>query len=526
MWGVWSVVLLSCLTGCSEVAAQGQLEADDLAGPTAEVVAAAKLVLPPLPSFELPPSDQGFVSVRELKVRGRRHLDRPVQLRGYVTWIYDCASALAAKNPKAKKASIQKAIDADPSLCDRPRLTLGDSKTASREESVLVVEVPRPPSKGERQKLSKQELASWPAVPKVSVGDHVTLAARWTKKTPRGDADPNGLLVYGALEATPPPAVAAAASSANASAGSPDQKDPPPFVITEAPKRKVVPTAVRAASITQLGDCTRKTAARDLDGAIVSCRAATATWEGNHLAWYTLASAHMAKGQWPEARATVARSVALRPDLAMYQLYHGVALYEEEQQADGAGLDKGHSPDVGSPGLIAARDALRRAARLNPQLWRAHFYLGRVYLDLDDAKRAAEQLRATVEAYPSYRYAYVSLVELLRRWGYLDAALAYARLGAQHVVGAEASELWVEVGLLHEAKRADAPAIEAFGKALKLAPGDGRALLQRGQVLFRVGDKEGARRDLTAALRSPDPRLTAARPFMQELLARIDATRR
>jgi tetratricopeptide (TPR) repeat protein len=523
-------LLVCAACGVGGASAQGQLEPDDLAGPKPEVVAAAALELPSLPSFELPATELGFVSARELRVRGRRHLEQPVKLKGYVTWIYDCAASLAAKNPKAKKAAIQKAVAADPSLCDEPRLAIGDGRGHSRDESVLVVDVPRPPRKASRPRRGKEAPATSPAAPTVAVGDYVSLAAQWTAKWrgKRGAEEraPEGVLVYGALERIPAPAVEVAPARTSASASRADA-DTPPFVVTKAPLRKAVPVQVRATSIALLGECTRATAAGELDAAIRACRQATATWEGNHLAWYTLSSAHMAKGQWPEARATVARSVALRPDLAMYQLYHGVAIYEEELQATGAGLGKPlTATSAPSAGLVAARDALRRAARLNPALWRAHFYLGRVYRDLDDARRAAEQLAATVRTHPTYRYGYVALIELLRRWGYLDEALAFAKLGAQQVPGAEAAELWIEVGLLGDARRADAQAIEAFGKALALVPGDGRALLQRGQVLYRIGDLEGARRDLTGALQSQDPRLVSARPFMQELLDRIAAKKK
>lgn len=505
-------------------------EVDDLAGPPPEIIPAAattKLDLPALPSFDLPPSEPGFIGPRELRVRGRRHLGTQVQAKGYVTWVYDCAAALSAKSPKAKRAAIQRSIDEDPSLCELPKLALGETKTTPRGESITVVEVPRPPSKRERKRLPAAELAAWPAVPKVSVGDYVVVSGQWTTKAPRGDADSEGLLVYAGLSEAAPPAPTPATAIAPA-APRPTEPDAPPFVVTQAPMRKVVPVKVRAESITQLGDCNRAAATRDFDSAIRACRAATATWEGNHLAWYTLASSHMAKGQWPEARATVSRAVALRPDLGMYQLYHGVAIYEEEQQARNAGVVGSSdasgvsSVDTANAALIAARDAFRRAIRLNPALWRAHFYLARTYRDLDDSRRAAEHFVGTLKAYPSYRYAYLALVELFRRWGYLDSALAYAELGTRQVAGVEAVELWISVGMLCEERGAQSQALEAFGKALALRPEDGRAHLQRGQLLFRVGDLTAAKLDLEAALQSNDAQIVVLRPFIRELLMKVE----
>lgn len=530
-------------------------EVDDLAGPPAEIVAAGKLELPALPSFELPPSEPGFVGARELRVQGRRHLGTEVKVKGHVIWIYDCVTALAGKNPKAKRAALQRSIDQDPTLCEIPKLAIADSKTAGRDQAITVVEVPRPPNKLERRMLPAQELARWPAVPKVAVGDLVVVTGQWTTRAPRGDADSDGLLVYGSLTA------AAAAPSAPATPAAPatrvaSDEDAPPSIVTAAPLRKVVATRTRADSITRLGECHRAANARDFDLAIRTCRAATTTWEGNHLAWYTLASAYMAKGQWPQAREAVTRAVTLRPDLAMYQLYHGVALYEEEQQAGkdspgdagSAGGDAAapRRPDAGRAAMIAARDALRRAVRLNPALWRAHFYLARAYRELDDARRAAEQLAATIEVHPSYSYAYVALVELLRRWSHLDSALAIAQLGTRQLSGDEAAAMWFSIGLLHEERKAaeqgsqpaskqgsqqvsqqvNELAIDAFTRALELRPEYGRARLQRGQLLLRAGKLPAARLDLEAALRSPEPQLVAMRPFIEELLARTDGKKR
>src|ERR1051325_4585484 len=107
----------------------------------------------------------------------------------------------------------------------------------------------------------------------------------------------------------------------------------------------------------------------------------------------------------------------------MYQLYHGIALYEaERERARDEQAARDHKPVDDStldPRLLqldAARDALRRAAVLAPDLWRAHYYLGRVYRDLDDARRAAEQFTRTITTHPNYRFGYIALIELYRKW--------------------------------------------------------------------------------------------------------------
>lgn len=498
---------------------------DDLPGPQAEAIARpAKVDLPAIPSFDLPATEPGFHGPRELRVHGKAALGTEIKVKGYVTWVYDCAAALAAINPKASRAQILASIDTNPALCEHPKLYLGDARDTARDASIWVVDVPRPPSKAERDHLPKDQLKAWPAVPRVAVGDYVAITGTWTVASPHGELNSDGLLVYKALDkATPTPPVTVTTPA-------PPAAEPDVAVTTKIPLRAAISDDVRNASVGKLNECNKAIAARQLDAGIAACEAATQAWDGNHLAWYSGASAHMAKNEWPQALAGVERAVALRPDQGMYQLYHGIALYEAERQRvrEAAAAASGKKPDElaidpSQLKLEPAREALRRAVKLSPELWRAHFYLGRVYRDLDDARGAAEQFARTIATHPAYRFGYIALIELYRKWDYVDAALAVALAGTANVAPAESAELWFEVGMAYDAKRADDQAIEAFGKAIAVKPDDARAKFQRGQVYARKGDHANARADLEAVVKSSDPKLGSAKQLAQQLLARIAA---
>jgi tetratricopeptide (TPR) repeat protein len=512
------------------LAGNDKLEPDDLPGPDPEVAKhAAKLDVPAVPGFELPATEPGFHGPHELRVHGRPVLGTEIKVKGYVTWIYNCPAALASGNPKASRAQILTAIDNDPTLCEPAKFYLGDARTTPRNASIWVVDVPRPPAKVERQRLRTGELKAWPAVPKLAVGNYVVVTGTWAIQSPHAEHNTEGLLVYQSLEHAAP----GTRNTAAAPAPVPPAKEPDIAVVTRAPMRKVVDEDARNTSVGHLNACTKANAARQYDAAITACQAATRAWEGNHLAWYAWASAHMAKGEWEKARAAVERAVALRPDQGMYQLYHGISLYEAERQRvreDQA--RKGHqmpAEAVIAPSALrldAARDALLRAAKLAPDLWRAHFYLGRVYRDLDEARHAAEQFSQTIKAHPAYRFGYIALIELYRRWDYVDQALAVAQLGTTHVPAADAAELWFELGMTYDAKRADDQAIDAFSKAVSAKPDDASPKFQRGQIYFRKGDLGNARRDLEDVMTSTDPRLASARPVAKQILAQIASKRR
>jgi tetratricopeptide (TPR) repeat protein len=481
-----------------------KLETDDLPPPQAEAVTAPPAVeTPEIPAFDLPVMPAGIHGPRELRVHGKPLLGTEIRVTGFVTSIYDCPAKLAVSNPTATRAQILAAIDNDPALCGPGKFYLGDARTTSPDTSIWVVDVPQPLGKKDREQHKPA-----PAVPKVAVGDYVTVTGTWATQSQHAEHNTAGLLIYRTLA----PAAASTAPAATAPATA--AAEPELVLVTKPPLRpKVNPTA-RNVSTDQLNACIKAIAGRAFDAAIASCESATKAWNGNHLAWYTLASAHMAKSEWPQAKAAVEHAVTQRPDQGMYQLYHGIALFEAAHA--GAATS---SP--GSANLDEARDALRRATQLAPNLWRAHYYLGRLYRERDDARRAAEQFTLTIKTHPSYRFGYIALTELYRRWDYVDQALAIAKLGTANVAPAEASELWFEVGMVQDAKRATQPAIEAFTKAIELRPQDVSSKFQRGQLYYRANDFAGAKRDLDDVVTSTDPDAASMKPVATQLLGQI-----
>ena len=500
-----------------------RMEPDDLPGPQPEVSGeTAKVDLPAIPAFALPGIEPGFHGPRELHVQGRHLLGTEIKVKGYITSIYDCPAQLASLHPEASPQKIATAIQKDPTLCERAKFLLGDARDTARDASIRVVDVPRPPRRIERGRLRQADLKGiWPDVPNIAVGDYVMITGTWALVSPHAEHSTDGLLVYKALEHLAPPGAPAAAMAAGT--GEPDID-----VVTTVPLRKLVSNQVRNASVDHYSACNKANAARQYDAAIAACQAAVQAWPDNHLAWYLWGAAHMAKGEWQKAREAIEHAVTLRPDHGMYQLYYGVSLYEAELERvrDEQAIKESKKPEEVEvePGLLkldAARDALRRAARINPRLWRAHYYLGRVYRDLDDSRHAAEQFAQTIATHPSYRFGYIALVELYRRWSYNDQAAAVAQQGTLQVTPAESGDLWFELGMAYDAKRDDDKAIDAFTRALAARPGDLGTKFQRGQAYYRKNDYANARRDLEEVAGSSDPAVATTKPLAVQMLDQI-----
>jgi tetratricopeptide (TPR) repeat protein len=392
-------------------------------------------------------------------------------------------------------------------------LWLGDASDPAREVSIWVI---GPPIGVPR-----------PAMPRVALGDYVVVTGTWGEAVgPERAIEP--VLRFAAAERGVPAPASAASEPAIAAKDLQIDLD----VAAQTPMRKFVDDVTLNASLGHLNACNKALAARQYDDAIAACREATQVWDGNHLAWYAWAGAHLARREWPQARAAIEHAVALRSDQAMYQLYLGIALYETERQLarDAQARREHKKPDdveVDPAGLKldAARDALLAAVRAAPDAWRAHYYLGRVYRDLDDARPAAVQFTAAIKTHPGFRSAYVALIELYRRWDYVDQALAVALLGTRQLPATDAADLWFEAGMAYDVRHADDKtidkAIDAFGHAIAIRPGDALSKLQRGQLYYGTGDLEHAKLDLDDALRSADPRMVSSKPLVTRLLGLI-----
>ena len=187
-----------CLPGCEE---------DGLQGAKSEVKESKiQLDLPAVPTFEMPsPHPDGTHSVREMRLRGRKLFETDVEIKGFVTWIYDCAAEL--KTPEMTDKDVQKIMEENPDKCNRPHFFLGDTGDTESEKSIWIVENPRKLRKDELKALTSAERKALPPVPEFVLGDEVVVKGTWDNRSPHGFANSDGLLVFKEMQnlTTPEP---------------------------------------------------------------------------------------------------------------------------------------------------------------------------------------------------------------------------------------------------------------------------------------------------------------------------------
>ncbi len=232
---------------------------DKLKGPEAEVKKSdIKVDLPAVPAFDLPPAPgDGSHTVKELRVKGKKVLDSDITVHGFITWAYDCATAV--RKPDESDKDVQKRIDEDPTLCERPKFYIGDAKDTPPEKSLWIVDVPRPYNKLEMERMKKPE-RNLPdrcepgekdpkknICPPYAVGDEVTVTGTFKTSSPHSERNSDGLLVYKKMtnitqnnwttpDIEPPPGAGSAAGAPGPTTLPPAAKPSPEDLVK--PKKK------------------------------------------------------------------------------------------------------------------------------------------------------------------------------------------------------------------------------------------------------------------------------------------------
>lgn len=268
------------------------------------------------------------------------------------------------------------------------------------------------------------------------------------------------------------------------------------------------------------------------DTAIDRYKKAVEKWPEHHTAWYNLAKSYAAKKDWANAADAMSHAVQIVPDQAMYNLTYGRMLYEKavaaarvEQAAKVSAETKPESitPDLSGVNFEKATEHLQTAVKQNDELWRAHYYIGRIDRDTGKAKESADAFTKALTFGPFEVAPWIALTELYRSWDYTKQAAAVAEQGTLVVPeGSEnLSDLYYVLGMAYTDDRMDDKAITSLSKALELSRDNHKARFQRGQVYYRKGDTANAKVDLEAFGKTSGQSLDFLKQQANKMLADI-----
>jgi len=246
---------------------------------------------------------------------------------------------------------------------------------------------------------------------------------------------------------------------------------------------------------------------KHFDVAIGKLEEATKAYRDNHTAWYNLGLAYDGQKKWEDAAKAYEQAVKLSSGDAMYHMHYGIALYKSvieearKRQARAEGKDPTEvdmqNVDLKTANFDPALAELETATKTNPELFRAHYYIGRIHRHNEDAQKAAESFTKAIEANPRFGDPYIALGELYRRWDYTDEALKVLSQAKANVPGdKERAELLFALGMAYDDKKDYAKAIEEFSSALEADKNLHKARYQRGIAFVRTKEFTKAKTDL------------------------------
>jgi tetratricopeptide (TPR) repeat protein len=270
---------------------------------------------------------------------------------------------------------------------------------------------------------------------------------------------------------------------------------------------------------------------KQYDTAITAYDKAIEKWDGNHLAYYGLGGSYIGRQEWDKAADAFSNAVRLAPEQPMYQMFYGVSLFEkavkgarDEQAKKLNKKPEEVQPDLSMVSFEKARQHLLEAIKINKDMWRAHYFLGKIYREEDKPKEAATELSAAIAASPREQGPYIALGELYRKWDYTDEAIKVTSQGTMNVPGTnEVTDIWYVLGMGYDDKLNYKQAIEAFDKAIETKRDNHKAKFQRGQAYFKNGDFTRAKRDLEEFSKSGGASLEFAKQQAQKMLMDIAA---
>jgi tetratricopeptide (TPR) repeat protein len=212
--------------------------------------------------------------------------------------------------------------------------------------------------------------------------------------------------------------------------------------------------------------------------AVQEFKHATEAYRENHQAWYNLGQVYAKDKKWKDAKEAFTEAAKYKKDDAMYQMWLGISRYEDGD-------------------LEVAQTSLDEAVRLNPDLYRAYWYLGKVHRDSDRPKEAAQAWTQAAQLNPLFGPPFSQLGLLYLEWDQVDAALKVLQQAALNVKDdRDLTDVYYYLGLAYDAQKNYDKAIEAYGKALELRGDNLDAKFQRGLAYAAKGDKANAKKDL------------------------------
>jgi tetratricopeptide (TPR) repeat protein len=258
-------------------------------------------------------------------------------------------------------------------------------------------------------------------------------------------------------------------------------------------------------SSTLLSLAVAKMSAGDLRGSEETYRLITERWPNLMDGWQGLSAAYYHEGRFPEALSAAKKATKINPDDPNNLLLEAKAALE-------------HAIDINDPELVItdirlARTNFERLIKIWPEKGELYNDLGHTFLVEREYNNALDMLNKAIEVSPNSVNAYVNLCRTYLKIGRKPDAQKVAEQGiTRKLDDPRLYDVYGQAVQVSGEPDADLKAVDAFKKAVKLAPSSPVYLERLGAAYLRTNNLEGARDCFT---RSAQVNPNRAFPYQQ-----------
>jgi tetratricopeptide (TPR) repeat protein len=258
-------------------------------------------------------------------------------------------------------------------------------------------------------------------------------------------------------------------------------------------------------SSTLLSLAVAKMSVGDLRGSEETYKSITERWPNLMDGWQGLSAAYYHEGRFPEALSAAKKATKISPDDPNNLLLEAKAALE-------------HAIDINDPELVfadleLARVDFERLIKAWPDKGELYNDLGHTFLVEREYDKAVNTLKKAMEVAPTNASVYVNLCKTYLRIGRKPDAQKVAEQGiARKLDDPRLYDVYGQAVQVSGEPDADMKAVDAFKKAVKLAPSSPIYLERLGAAYLRTNNLEGARDCFT---RSAQANPNRAFPYQQ-----------
>lgn len=241
----------------------------------------------------------------------------------------------------------------------------------------------------------------------------------------------------------------------------------------------------RVDSIHRMNEGVKQYKKNNLSGAEQALKEAIKIDPTNHKAHEALGTLMRKQERWADAGAAYESAIEAMKDQPVGKYYYELGIVTSHL-AHGEGVTRAVFEQKANEAIASFDQALK----LDPNLYKAHYQMGRLYEELDQPEKADQAYRAAIAINGAYTPPLVSLGSMYIDYGFSNVAMAVLEAGTK--ANPTDAAVWKGLGEALQNLNKTKEAVEAYTKATKIDPDQADVYFSLGMAYAELRQKQEA----------------------------------